>query len=56
MHEGVVPAIIFSLTIQALKRRSHAIWTVENWLVVLSRRSRCRLDRIYGVYTACPPL
>jgi hypothetical protein len=55
-REFVVPAIIFlsaSLkTIHASKCCSHAIWTVENELVVLSRCHRCCLDRIYGAYTA----
>jgi hypothetical protein len=54
--EFVVSAIIFfvcfSSTIHASKRRSHAIWTVENELVVVPRCYRCRLDRIYGVYMA----
>jgi hypothetical protein len=41
--------VYFASTIHASKRCSHAIWTVENELVVLSRLHRCRLDRICGV-------
>jgi hypothetical protein len=64
--------VYFSSTTHASKHRSHAIWTVENELVVLSRRHRCRLDRICGVsqcekcssripvtpcrFPRCPPL
>jgi hypothetical protein len=52
----MVPTIIFSsaslLTIHASKCHSHTLWTVENELVVLSRRHRCRLVRICGIYTA----
>jgi hypothetical protein len=45
--------VCFSSTIHASRRRSHAIWTVENERVVLlSRCYRCRLDQIYGAYTA----